>query len=1033
MFRSERRGVCVVATLLLMFHLFAVSGATAKEHRLILDPPPETRTLGDPFALIEAPPVLANATRLRAVGLHKAVREPGHIAMGDALILDLFQDITLTARVERVALDVNQTYTIRGHVEGRGGHVIFTSTEGRTLATITEPGSPHLRVIQQFPGQPHHVLMETAMADLEIFEECPCPHAHSLMAPALAAGEPTIQGDPNTPAEIDVMIVYSPAARTWADNSGGGIHNVIAQSMERASLTMENSGTLVTFRLVHTAEIPYVKSGNANTDLERLTFDNDGFMDEVHDWRNQYGADLVALFEDEPNTGGIAWLLNNENGSPNFGFSLTRVQQAAWTYTHVHEMGHNMGCGHHRDQNSQPGPGLYPYSAGGRWTGNNGQRYCSIMTYQSGSFFADGLTHSRVAHVSNPDINYEGVATGTANDDNARTLRNTKHAVAAYRPTMVSPRFTLTTSVSPIGAGSMLIDPPPDGDGTYASDEPVTLTAIPNVGYELLAWYGDIVGCPGAVSLVVTMNQDLAVSARFDGDPNLTLQITDPISGASVPSDTTHVSLSGVAGLSAAGSLLWTNAANQEAGSVAVAASWTLASVPLATGTNTIAITATNAPAPVQRGWDSAMDATYNSGWSDGQDSGTGYGPWTLAAFGANAGHFIADNMHPRQGLGPKAWGMWANNGDTATAERSLAQPLLIGDSFSVGFQNNWIDPGRSVGVSLRNSDGDYLVEFLFIGGGADYLVNDSLAERITGFGWTDQPLFLTFTRASCTTYELDIDGQVLFGGSFYPRTNRDVAHAHFWNFSAGAGSNYDFFFDALETTTGPGSNREVIDTVQIVRAAAPMSQTIDFPEVADALLTDVIGLVATASSGLPVSFAVTAGPGEITGGTNLSFSSTGEVSVVASQVGDAIWAPAPDVTQSIQVVKFFDINSNDVPDDWELFYFDSLDVVTADSDFDEDGQTDIEEYIAGTDPTDSESFFWVDDMDIVPGFPSEFVLRWMSVSNRIYRVERVLDVVSEYEPVSDDLPATPPINEFTEPAPDSDIFYYRVRVWEAP
>ena len=81
--------------------------------------------------------------------------------------------------------------------------------------------------------------------------------------------------------------------------------------------------------------------------------------------------------------------------------------------------------------------------------------------------------------------------------------------------------------------------------------------------------------------------------------------------------------------------------------------------------------------------------------------------------------------------------------------------------------------------------------------------------------------------------------------------------------------------------------------------------QTIDFPAIGDKLTTDVVGLSATASSGLPVSFAVAAGPASISGGTNLSFSGTGVVCVVASQAGDENdWYPAPEVAWTFAVAR---------------------------------------------------------------------------------------------------------------------------------
>ena len=66
--------------------------------------------------------------------------------------------------------------------------------------------------------------------------------------------------------------------------------------------------------------------------------------------------------------------------------------------------------------------------------------------------------------------------------------------------------------------------------------------------------------------------------------------------------------------------------------------------------------------------------------------------------------------------------------------------------------------------------------------------------------------------------------------------------------------------------------------------------QNIDFPAIPDQEETETISVSATASSGLAVTFAVGSGPATLSGGTNLSFSTTGVVSVVASQAGDESW-----------------------------------------------------------------------------------------------------------------------------------------------
>jgi len=78
--------------------------------------------------------------------------------------------------------------------------------------------------------------------------------------------------------------------------------------------------------------------------------------------------------------------------------------------------------------------------------------------------------------------------------------------------------------------------------------------------------------------------------------------------------------------------------------------------------------------------------------------------------------------------------------------------------------------------------------------------------------------------------------------------------------------------------------------------------QTISFPAIPDQETTNKVGLAATATSGLEVTFAVSAGPASIAGGTNLSFTGAGSVSIVASQAGDANWNAAPDVINTFRV-----------------------------------------------------------------------------------------------------------------------------------
>lgn len=241
-------------------------------------------------------------------------------------------------------------------------------------------------------------------------------------------------GQSEDPATITLMVVYTPDAKEYADEFGGGIDNIIAQGMAYTQLTLDNSEINVEIELVHTSEIDYEETGDSELDLTRLSNSNNGFMDEAHNWRDEHDADLVKLLTRHGDVGGVAFLPRSPNS--NTAFSLTRIQAASGS-TFAHEIGHNLGFHHSRNQNLFPAGsmgGIFEYSTGWRWSGDDGNDYVSVMTYESGS---DGHA-SRVPYFSNPEMQYQGGATGSytgqyAPADNARSLYETKHYFANYR------------------------------------------------------------------------------------------------------------------------------------------------------------------------------------------------------------------------------------------------------------------------------------------------------------------------------------------------------------------------------------------------------------------------------------------------------------------------------------------------------------------------------------------------------------------------------------------------------------------------
>ena len=81
-------------------------------------------------------------------------------------------------------------------------------------------------------------------------------------------------------------------------------------------------------------------------------------------------------------------------------------------------------------------------------------------------------------------------------------------------------------------------------------------------------------------------------------------------------------------------------------------------------------------------------------------------------------------------------------------------------------------------------------------------------------------------------------------------------------------------------------------------------AQLIEMADIPNQLIfNDPITLVATASSGLPVSFEMMDGPATIEGNVLTLTGETGIVKLKATQAGDANWLPAPDVVKSFEVV----------------------------------------------------------------------------------------------------------------------------------
>ncbi|MCF7817456.1 MAG: hypothetical protein K9M54_06210 [Kiritimatiellales bacterium] len=99
-------------------------------------------------------------------------------------------------------------------------------------------------------------------------------------------------------------------------------------------------------------------------------------------------------------------------------------------------------------------------------------------------------------------------------------------------------------------------------------------------------------------------------------------------------------------------------------------------------------------------------------------------------------------------------------------------------------------------------------------------------------------------------------------------------------------------------------------------------------------------------------------------------------------------------------------------------------------ADIDGDGFLSWQEYVAGTDPTNSASFFQITSADATP---QGAVIRWPSVSNRFYDLDWTTNLLDGFAvlPGATNLPATPPENAYTNPLDGRASSFYRVGVHE--
>lgn len=228
---------------------------------------------------------------------------------------------------------------------------------------------------------------------------------------------------------VDVMLLYNDDFKAhYKEQADVTIQNIFDLTRD----VYMQSNTLVQLRLVHAAQLPASSPLNDTSDLSNVldVLQEDGYIAHL---RRTHGADIVAVIgmKESESGCGKGYAPYALDDSMVDAYSAVRVGSSAQTgsycsdYTLAHEIGHNFGCQHDRDNTDTDS---HPVGS------SRGAMYAYAYGYDRDDLFATIMSYSHaheIGRFSNPELTYEGHAIGIADDaDNALVIRNTRVRMA---------------------------------------------------------------------------------------------------------------------------------------------------------------------------------------------------------------------------------------------------------------------------------------------------------------------------------------------------------------------------------------------------------------------------------------------------------------------------------------------------------------------------------------------------------------------------------------------------------------------------
>lgn len=288
---------------------------------------------------------LVRMARNELAGLRDSIASGGT----GRLLVNVDDDLELGVVVERTS-PTRWGYSLSGRVDSPTvGFVTLVVHEETIAGSIWTPYASYEIVPLGSMGDGVHVMREVAYD----VHQCGAPVVEHEVE-RIASVENDHLDDRNT--VVDVLMLWTP--RTEEEAGGeAAVRVAVELAVEGANDALERSGAFVSLNLVGAEVVDYEDpdEGDSSVLLGRLADPSDGHMDGIHMRRDVLGADLVSLYHRR------VCCRAELSGD----FSLSSHDPV----TFAHEIGHNFGLSHERDEWSGytatvPGPFEHGHVAG---------------------------------------------------------------------------------------------------------------------------------------------------------------------------------------------------------------------------------------------------------------------------------------------------------------------------------------------------------------------------------------------------------------------------------------------------------------------------------------------------------------------------------------------------------------------------------------------------------------------------------------------------------------------------------------------